>query len=164
MAENLIKKARTRLVSDLTTDVSNKIYSDVISKLEAVADSENNFYIKALESIEDNPRIFKDYIYFALKEVFNCRELDFLDKSPCESRNFLIAYKKLHIFYNKTLSESDRASIHMTYNEMVSLVFEYLSAEYVDMVDPEKLEDEKNNNINPKKIYKNYNEINELFI
>lgn len=164
MAENLIIKTKKKLVTETTIDVANIIYKDVVAKLEAVADSENNFYIEALESIEDNPRIFKDFIYFALKEIFNCRELELLEKSSPDSRNYLIAYKKLHNFYRMTLTATDLESNHKTYNEMVCLIFEYLSKGFVEMVNPELVEDTKNNSVNPKKLYEDYNSISELFV
>lgn len=162
--QNLVYKARTRKIADLTIDLSNKIYQDVITKLEAVADSDNLFYIKTLESIDDEPETFKSFIYFALKELFNCREIDLLTNSSTDSRNFLIAYKKLSKFYKKSLSDRERESLTMSYGEMVATIFDYLSADYVEMVNPELEEDTKNNNINPKKVYQDYNEICELFV
>ena len=161
---NLVYKTRTRIIADLTIDLANKIYNDVIAKLEAVADSDNLFYIKALESIDDEPTTFKDFIYFGLKELFNCKEIDLLTNSSTDSRNFLIAYKKLSKFYKKSLSDRERESLTMSYGEMVFVIFEYLSADYIEMVNPEKEEDEKNNTVDPKKLYTDYNEINELFV
>ena len=155
---------KDKIIAELTSAVADDIYNNTIAELEKVADSENNFYITALESIDDSVNQFKNFIYFALKEVFNCRELDILLESSSNSRNYLIAYSKLAAFFRRTLTPEDRASIHMTYNEMLAIVFEYMSRDYVEMLSPEEEEDRKNNTVNPKKTYTDYNAIDEMFI
>lgn len=161
MTENLIVKTRKKMLSETTIDVADYLYKNIINFLDSYVDSENNFYIKAIESIEDNPNQLKAFLFLALKENFTCTELDLLTQSSTDSRNYLIAYNKLGKFYRRTLTQSDLQSNHMTYNEMVAIIFEQMSQNYVEMVDPNA----KNAKTDKEKLMlKDYNAISEMFI